>query len=90
MNRKVNWFKNGSNDIDYKSVLFVPVTKGGKLAKELKKREQEINKNSHERIKVVEGGGIQMKNILVKKDPFPQEVCERKQCILCKTDSKNF
>jgi hypothetical protein len=90
MNRKVNWFKNGSNDIDYKSVLFVPVTKGGKLAKELKKREQEINKNSHERIKIVEGGGIQMKNILVKKDPFPQEVCERKKCILCKTDSKNF
>ena len=31
-----------------------------------------------------------MKNIFVKKDPFPKEVCERKKCILCNTDSKNF
>ena len=56
ISRKLNWYKNSSNDIEYKTVLFVPVTKGGKLAKELKKREQEINKNSHERIKIVEGG----------------------------------
>ena len=31
-----------------------------------------------------------MKNILVKKNPFPDEVCERKKCVLCNTDSKNF
>ena len=86
----VNWYKNGSSDIEYKSVLFVPVTRGGKLAKELKKREQEINQNSHERIKIIEGGGIQMKNILVKKNPFPEEKCERKKCILCNTNTNNF
>ena len=90
ISRKLNWYKNSSNDIEYKTVLFVPVTKGGKLAKELKKREQEINKNSHERIKIVEGGGIQMKNILVKKNPFPDEICEKKKCVLCNTDSNKF
>ena len=88
--RKLNWYKTGTNDIEYKSVLFVPVTKGGKLAKELKKREQEINKNSDERIKIVEGGGIQIKNILVKKDPFPEEECQMKKCVLCRTNSKKL
>jgi hypothetical protein len=71
MNRKVNWYKGSEkNETEYKSVLFVPVTKGGKLAKELKKREEEINKNSKERIKIVEGGGMKMKDILVKKEPI--------------------
>ena len=87
---KLNWYKNWPNDADYKSILFVPVTKGGKLAKEMKKREQEINRNSDERIKIVEGGGIQIRNMLVNKDPFPTEVCEMKKCVLCKTDSKKF
>ena len=58
-------------------VLFVPVTNGGKLDKQLKKREQEINTNCKKRIKIMEGGGIQIKNILVKKDPFPED-CQKK------------
>ena len=39
--------------------------------KELKQREEEINKFSKERIKIVEGGGVQMKNMLVNNNPFP-------------------
>jgi hypothetical protein len=31
--RKVNWYKTGNKDIEYKYILFVPVTKGSKLAK---------------------------------------------------------
>ena len=50
-NRKINWYKIGQKEIEYKSVLFVPITKGGKLLKEMKKREDEINKYSDERIK---------------------------------------
>ena len=44
--KKLNWYKIGGkynqkkNEIDYKTVLFVPVTKGGCLMKELKKREE--------------------------------------------------
>ena len=56
--RKVNWYKGSEENIEYKSVLFVPVTKGGKLAKEMKNREEEINKYSKERIQIVEGGAI--------------------------------
>ena len=86
MNSKVNWYKgngNNKNNIEYKTVLFVPVTKGGKLAKELKQREEEINKYSEERIKIVEGGGVLMKNIMVKKNPFPISKCEKKKCLIC-------
>ena len=38
MNRRLNWYKSEKNGIEYKSILFVPVTKGGTLAKELKNR----------------------------------------------------
>ena len=47
-NRKLNWYKAGLKEIEYKSVLFVPITKGGKLLKEMKKREEEINTNCDE------------------------------------------
>ena len=43
--KQINWYKNngtGSNSVEYKSVLFVPVTKGGILAKELKKTRRGI------------------------------------------------
>ena len=86
-NQKLNWYKGcGKNEIEYKTVLFVPVTKGGKLVKELKQREEEVNKFSKERIKIVEGGGIQMKNLLVKKNPFPITKCDRKKCIICESN----
>ena len=87
--RRVNWYKSVPNKVEYKSVLFVPVTRGGKLAKEIKKREEEINKNSEERIKIVEGGGIKMKDMLVTKNPFPTTACEKKKCVLCKGDVSN-
>ena len=66
------------------------MTKGGKLVKELKKREEEINKNSGERIKIIEGGGMKMKDILVVKNPFPTTECEMKKCLLCKNDSNQI
>ena len=96
-NKKHNWYKNAEkqggvelNKIDYKSVLFVPITKGSKLAKEMKIREEEINKFSKERIKIVEDGGVKMKNMLGKKDPFPSIKCDKKVCIVCESKfSKN-
>ena len=86
-NKKLNWYNGGSkNEIEYKTVLFVPVTKGGKLVKELKQREEEINRFSKERIKIVEGGGVQMKDFMVKKNPFPSTKCEKKKCIICESN----
>ena len=58
--KRLNWYGNGGNDSNgvvytYTTVLFVSVTKGGLLAKELRQREQEINKNSSTRMKIVIG-----------------------------------
>ena len=83
--KKQNWYKNPKSKIKYKSVINVPVTKGSKLLKDLTKREEETNKFSDERIKFVEGGGIKMKDILVKKNPFPIEKCESKKCLICES-----
>ena len=69
--KKQSWWKSESKSkIDYKSVCFVPPTPGGKLIKEMKIRETEMNRNSDERIKFLESGGIQMKNILSSNNPF--------------------
>ena len=88
-NKRVNWYKSAEKtDIKYKSVLFVPPTPGGVLAKELKKREKELNQNKEERIKIVEKGGIKVENILTKKDPFIKGKCSEKLCPLCKDESK--
>ena len=52
--RKVKWWNTKNSKIQYKSVLFVNPTPGGVLAKELRQREEELNRNSNERIKIVE------------------------------------
>ena len=69
--------------MEYKSVLFVPPTPGGLLVKQMKMREQEINRNSNERIKIVEKSGQKIENILAKKDPFPKEKCPEDACPIC-------
>ena len=95
--RKLNWYKSGGNSengsklVEYKSVLFVPVTKGGKLAKELRNREEELNRYRNERIKIIEDGGVQLRNFLVQKDPFPKLKCDQKKCLVCGSEkSKNL
>ena len=54
--------------------------------KEVQKREEELNKNNPERVKIAEKGGLKMKHILVAKNPFKKERCIQKTCPLC-TDS---
>ena len=56
------------------------------MIKEVKKREQEINKYSDERIKIVEEGGTKVKDMLVKKNPFPNKNCEVKKCLMCTSE----
>ena len=86
--KRVNWYKNVRHGTEYKTVLFVPVTKGSILAKELRNREEEINRFSKERIKIQESGGINIKDFLIQKDPFPKNKCEKAKCLICKSTVK--
>ena len=93
--KKLNWYKNGGKgtvnkiEMEYTTVLFVPITKGGILAKEVKKRLEELNRNSKERFKVVESGGIELKSLLIKKDPFPKSKCDQKKCFICNSEKSD-
>jgi hypothetical protein len=64
--------------------LFVTPTPGGVLAKEIRKREEELNKYNTERIKIEEKGGLKIKDILSSKNPFEKSKCKKKTCPLCK------
>ena len=62
--RKLNWWNHARSKVQYKTVLFVTPTPGGELMKEVQQREEELNRNSDERILVVEKGGLKIKDIL--------------------------
>ena len=64
-------------------ILSVTPTPGGVLAKQLQKREEELNRNIEERIKIVEKGGLKIKDILGSKNPFKTLSCNEKTCPLC-------
>ena len=49
----------------------------------IQKREEELNRNSKLSIKVVEKGGVKLKNILIKKDPFEKPKCNTNMCPIC-------
>ena len=82
-NKRRNWWNTKKSKIQYKNVLFVTPTPGGVLMKLLQNREAELNKNEEERIKIVERGGLKMKNILCAKNPFRKSKCNQKTCVLC-------
>ena len=93
--RKTNWFNNYKKEVDKQSNIQYKSVLRGELAKQLKQREAELNKNSNERIKIIEKSGLKMEDNLVKKDPFPAKKCvgkELKKCFVCQSageSSKN-
>ena len=88
--KRNNWYKTRNKSEIYKTILFVPPTPGSGLLKELKFREQELNRNKGERIRIVEKGGLKIEKILTQKNPFKEEKCKEKWCPLCKGDYGNL
>ena len=70
LEKRHNWWNSKNSKVKYTSVLFVTPTPGGMLLKDLVKREEELNRNSNERVKIVERGGRKIKDILCNKNPF--------------------
>ena len=73
-----------SNKQRFSTILFVPPTPGAKLAKQMQKREAELNAHSDTRIKVVETGGHRLKHILVQNNPYPTLPFIKQLCSFCK------
>ena len=65
------------------TVLFVPQTPKGELARRLQVVESRISKLSGEKVKIVERGGTQVKQILHKSNPWSKGYCHRVNCLTC-------
>ena len=79
---KIKWW-NKKTKTKFKSVLFVPPTPGGELCKRMQQIEQSLNCNGSSRIKILEKGGIKVKNLVCKSNPYKPNPCEKPLCPVC-------
>ena len=70
---------------DLKVVMFCPYTPGGELAKRHREVEQDMEKTSGYRIKIVEESGEKILDILHSSNPWKGEDCGRERSMLCAT-----
>ena len=64
------------------SVMFVPHTPGGELAKLLRENEEKISKMTENSIKIVERTGVKLQDTITKSNPWKGQDCGRKNCLL--------
>ena len=76
------------NNVKTISVMFVPYTVGGELAKQLRQAEEELGARTGYKIKIVERTGTKLEDMLHKSNPWQGQDCGRPQCILCETKQK--
>ena len=75
--RKTNWLKG-----DFDTVIMVPATPGGELAK---KYQEVVFKNPGPvKIKIMGKGGTQVKHIIQKNNPNKTKGCNSLDCLACK------
>ena len=70
------------------SVLFVPKTQDGGLAKRLQEAEHRLAAITKERVRVVERGGKAVLQLLHTNNPFAGAPCGRDTCIPCNNSDK--
>ena len=70
--------------------MFVPRTRGGELARRLKEKELELAKHTFQAVRIVERNGHRLEHLLVKQDPFGDERCTRRDCLMCITAEKDI
>ena len=67
------------------SVLYVQHTRGTQLAKELREKEELLEKLTGYRLKVEERAGDSLEGLLHKSNPWSGVDCQRNRCLLCET-----
>ena len=68
--------------------MFVPYTPKGELARRLREVETDIEKQTGNKLKIVERSGVKLIDLLHRSDPWEGKDCERTGCILCRTKQK--
>ena len=83
-NKKSSKQKSGCQNTTPVAPIFVPRTPGGALAQKVRRIEEEYNKISSRRVKVVEEGGSTLSQLLFRPDPWEGRNCMRVSCPSCK------
>ena len=65
--------------------MFVPYTPGGELARRLREAENDMEKQTGVKLKIVERTGVKIIDLLHKSDPWIGQDCGRQGCLLCRT-----
>ena len=78
----------GEDEGRAKAVIYVPHTHGSRLAKAMREKENELEKLTGYRVKIVEKAGDPLERIIVKSNPWSGQDCERGGCFLCQTKQK--
>ena len=79
----------GKNQKPTTTVLFVPQTPGGELARRLRAAENELSALGCGKVKIVEKGGRTLRQTLVRSNPWDGGLCGRKDCLPCKNGEEN-
>ena len=87
--KKVGEVKKKDAQNETKSILFVPRTKGGELAKRLRKEEEVLAQVTGYKVKIVERSGKMLKRILHRSNPWAGEDCQREDCSVCQGAEEN-
>ena len=83
---KSNWFRDDKEKTT--TTTTVPTTSGGLLAKQMQTTLESCPAPGRCRTKVLEGGGVTVKQNIVRSNPFPRQSCGRPDCILDQTSDK--
>ena len=75
----------GEDDRELKAVMFCPYTPVSELAKRLREAENDLNKLTGYRMKIVEEAGDKLIDMLRSTNPWKGEHCGRDDCWLCWT-----
>ena len=70
---------------EIETIMFVPHTPNGTLARLLQEEDDQFRRGTDlKKIKMVERGGVTVKDILTKTNPWSEEGCERNDCLPCR------
>ena len=75
---------------EIEAVLFVPYTRGGALQRKLQEVEDDfVAGTSKKKIKMVERGGVRLRDLLCQTDAWSKRRCERQTCLPCQSKEKD-
>ena len=83
-NKNRNVAKNNDNRMEVEAIIFIPITPKGILKDKLQKWEDSFS-NLHKipRIRFIERGGVKIKDMVCRSNPWENQDCQREDCPIC-------